>query len=519
VRDSRRTAAGFRSTFAPPAAKPRGTGRNGRGHRVTAEAADRPFVLVTGDDRGQVGTGRDSRGTGSPTCKIAGNAFTGSNPVPATPPLSCRNTATPGPLTPPARAGIRSNFAPPDAVPTPTVPPAPLGRTRPRSARPPRVRSAGAGGGRRAGEHAAVGMAQEGWQLLMVVKIRTTLDDSFLGPTHNPWDLERTAGASSTGAGAVLAAREIPLAVGTDTGGSIRVPAAFCGVTGLKPTFGLVPCSGVMPQSWTLDHVGPMGRSVEDVALMLTAIAGYEVTDPESIRAPLCDYSEGLDQGVVGLRVGIPGDWFFDVIDPEVQEATHRAASLLVEQGAELVHVDLPHAHLSDAVGAVIIYTEFAALHEANLDRLEDFGGSVDSAGAGGLVLRECGRLSPGPSSASPHPTGSGEGLRQGGRPPRAGNGRCGAAARRPCLLCRGLDPRMGRRRGTDDADLQPCRSTRPRTSGGLQRRRTSSGHPGCLKALRRIHLPQAWLCTSAVHFLPPCDSADHLGLRRSGHW
>lgn len=187
------------------------------------------------------------------------------------------------------------------------------------------------------------------------MKIRTTLDDSFLGPTHNPWDLERTAGASSTGAGAVLAAREMPLAVGTDTGGSIRVPAAFCGVTGLKPTFGLVPRSGVMPQSWTLDHVDPMGRSVEDVALMLTAIAGYEVTDPESIRAPLCDYSEGLDQGVVGLRVGIPGDWFFDVIDPEVQEATHRAASLLVEQGAELVHVDLPHAHLSDAVGAVIL--------------------------------------------------------------------------------------------------------------------------------------------------------------------
>jgi aspartyl-tRNA(Asn)/glutamyl-tRNA(Gln) amidotransferase subunit A len=199
-------------------------------------------------------------------------------------------------------------------------------------------------------------------------------DDSFLGPTRNPWDLERTAGASSTGAGAVLAARELPLALGTDTGGSIRVPAAFCGVTGLKPTYGLVPRTGVMPQSWTLDHVGPMGRSVADVALMLTAIAGYDPTDPESIRTRRRDYAEGLDRGVAGLRVGIPRDWFFDVIDPEVLLATQRAASLLAEQGADLIEVDLPHAHLSDPISALIIYTEFAALHEAGLDRLEELG-------------------------------------------------------------------------------------------------------------------------------------------------
>lgn len=199
-------------------------------------------------------------------------------------------------------------------------------------------------------------------------------DDSFPGPTRNPWDPERTAGASSTGAGAALAARELPLALGTDTGGSIRVPASFCGVTGLKPTFGLVPRSGVMPQSWTLDHVGPMGRSVVDVARMLTVIAGYDPTDPESIRTPRRDYLEELDQGVAGLRVGIPRDWFFDVIDPEALAATHQAASMLAEQGAGLVEVDLPHAHLSDAIAALIIYAEFAALHEDSLDRPEGLG-------------------------------------------------------------------------------------------------------------------------------------------------
>ncbi|HKQ01472.1 MAG TPA: amidase [Actinomycetes bacterium] len=199
-------------------------------------------------------------------------------------------------------------------------------------------------------------------------------DDSFLGPTRNPWDLERTAGASSTGAGAVLAARQLPLALATDTGGSIRVPATFCGVTGLKPTFGLVPRTGVMPQSWTLDHVGPMGRSVADVARMLTAIAGYDPADPESIRTPRRDFVEGLDRGVAGLRLGIPRDWFFDVIDPEALQATQRAASLLAGQGADVVEVDLPHAHLSDVIGALIIYAEFAALHTDDLDRLEEFG-------------------------------------------------------------------------------------------------------------------------------------------------
>ena len=197
--------------------------------------------------------------------------------------------------------------------------------------------------------------------------------DSHNGWTRNPWGLDRSAGASSTGAGAALAARMLPLAVGTDTGGSIRVPAGVCGVTGLKPTYGLVSRYGVLAQSWTLDHLGPMTRTAEDAGLMLDVIGRYDPHDPESIRGPLRD--PRLENGdLSGVRFGIPEEHFFDIIDPDAIETMNRARATLEEAGASTMSISLPRMHLSDAIGAVIIYAEFAALHEFHLDRFEDLG-------------------------------------------------------------------------------------------------------------------------------------------------
>ena len=124
--------------------------------------------------------------------------------------------------------------------------------------------------------------------------------------TSNPWDLARTAAGSSSGSGAAVAARELPLTIGTDTGGSVAIPASFVGIAGLKPTFGRVPRSGVFPLSWTLDHVGPMARSAHDIALALSVIAGHDDDDPTSGTAPVADYSSGLQRELSTLRIGVP---------------------------------------------------------------------------------------------------------------------------------------------------------------------------------------------------------------------
>jgi aspartyl-tRNA(Asn)/glutamyl-tRNA(Gln) amidotransferase subunit A len=197
--------------------------------------------------------------------------------------------------------------------------------------------------------------------------------NTHYGTMPNPWDLTRTAGGSSSGSGAALAARYLPLAVGTDTGGSIRVPASYCGITGLKATFGRVPRHGVMPLSWTLDHAGPMTRSVADNALMLGVMAGHDPRDPTSLRAPVDDYAGALREDLAGVRIGVPADWFFAVCDPQVEAATRAAIAVLEDAGAEIVEVALPHAHLTEAIGWTIMYPECASLHEITFDRLEDY--------------------------------------------------------------------------------------------------------------------------------------------------
>ena len=141
---------------------------------------------------------------------------------------------------------------------------------------------------------------------------------------RNPWNLDRIPGGSSSGSGAALAAGMVFGALGSDTGGSIRGPASFCGIAGLKPTYGRCSRAGVLTLSWTLDHTGPMARTVEDCAYLLQALAGYDTADPASSREPVPDYVAPLARGVRNLRVGVPREYFFQDLDPEVEKGSSR---------------------------------------------------------------------------------------------------------------------------------------------------------------------------------------------------
>jgi aspartyl-tRNA(Asn)/glutamyl-tRNA(Gln) amidotransferase subunit A len=178
---------------------------------------------------------------------------------------------------------------------------------------------------------------------------------TFTRPTANPWDLARIPGGSSGGSAAALPARMCSLAIGTDTGGSIRIPAACCGITGLKPTYGLVSAYAIIPLSWSLDHPGPMARSVEDCALMLDTLAGYDPRDPASLPNPSAKpaYAEALQHldmesaPLAGLRLGAPDDDYFTYTDPEISAAVQEALKTLEGLGAEIEPVRLPD-ELSD---------------------------------------------------------------------------------------------------------------------------------------------------------------------------
>ena len=172
---------------------------------------------------------------------------------------------------------------------------------------------------------------------------------TYSPPTRNPWNLLHIAGGSSGGSAASVAAGMCPGAIGSDTGGSIRIPSACCGVTGLKPTYGRVSTYGVIPLSWSLDHVGPIARSAEDCALLFDAIASYDPRDPNSVSGPpgkasatLIDGAEGRDPlSLQGIKLGIPSESFVVSLDPEVRAAWHSALLVLQEEGAELVDLEL----------------------------------------------------------------------------------------------------------------------------------------------------------------------------------
>ncbi|HEX8733505.1 MAG TPA: amidase [Ktedonobacterales bacterium] len=177
---------------------------------------------------------------------------------------------------------------------------------------------------------------------------------TFTPPTRNPWDRERIPGGSSGGSAAGVAAGMFPAALGTDTGGSIRIPAACCGVTGLKPTYGLVSRAGIIALSWSYDHAGPLARTVEDCALLLDALAGYDPADPDSVEAPTMDFAAALmdrrepAEAVRGARIGVPRQFFFDDVEPEVAALVREALAAYETLGARLVEVDLPAAFSDD---------------------------------------------------------------------------------------------------------------------------------------------------------------------------
>jgi aspartyl-tRNA(Asn)/glutamyl-tRNA(Gln) amidotransferase subunit A len=152
---------------------------------------------------------------------------------------------------------------------------------------------------------------------------------SHFGPVHNPWNLAYSPGGSSGGSAAAVAAQLCYAALGSDTGGSIREPAAYCGIVGLKPTYGRVSTSGAIPLSWSLDHLGPMTRTVSDAALLLQVIAGYDPHDSGSTDVPVPDYAAGIDGATAALRLGIPRNYFYENLHPDIQAAVQAALDVL----------------------------------------------------------------------------------------------------------------------------------------------------------------------------------------------
>lgn len=198
------------------------------------------------------------------------------------------------------------------------------------------------------------------------------------GPARNPWDAERITGGSSSGSGAAVAGGECPAALGTDTGGSIRIPASLCGIVGLKPTYGRVSKRGVLPLSWSLDHVGPMTRTVADAAIVLQAIAGYDEGDGSSVDEPVPDYNAAPNGGLRGLRVGVPREFFFENVDPEVEKSVQSAIGVLGELGAIVTEVEVPLiAEIPGALTAMMLPEALAYHQKWMAERPDDYGDDV----------------------------------------------------------------------------------------------------------------------------------------------
>ncbi len=190
-----------------------------------------------------------------------------------------------------------------------------------------------------------------------------TGENKILAATPNPWDLQRIAGGSSSGSAAAVACGLAPFALGTDTGGSVRVPATYNGIVGLKPTYGLVSCYGVIPWSWTLDHVGTLTRTVADAAIVLRCLAGYDSRDPASASVNVPNYSEALTGEIDGLRIGVPSRFFFEHVDPEILAATSRVLRCCKSLGAEIIEVETPDMEFARTVSLVVQMPEALSYH------------------------------------------------------------------------------------------------------------------------------------------------------------
>jgi aspartyl-tRNA(Asn)/glutamyl-tRNA(Gln) amidotransferase subunit A len=215
-----------------------------------------------------------------------------------------------------------------------------------------------------------------------------TSNNPHFGTVHNPWDLERLPGGSSGGSGSAVASGMCLMALGTDTGGSIRIPASFCGTVGLKPTTGRVSRYGILPLDFTLDHAGPLTPSVRDAAIVLNVIAGRDTRDDSSSSRPVANYLPPAEISLRGVRVGLPENFFFDRLDSEVERSVRGVADAAARLGAEVVSVKVPDMEAINATARVILLCEASAAMERFLDRRGDFGADV-------LALLDQGRLIP----------------------------------------------------------------------------------------------------------------------------
>ena len=205
-----------------------------------------------------------------------------------------------------------------------------------------------------------------------------TGDRSYFGPTLNPHDARRITGGSSGGSGAAVAANLCYGALGSDTGGSIRIPASLCGIVGMKPTFGRVSKSGVFPLSWTSDHVGPITRTVEDNALLLNTLAGHDPEDLYSVDLPAEDFTRDLGSDLRGARVGVPTSFYTEHVDEEVEARIREAAEVFVSLGVEIREVEIPNLWDTLHAQRLILGSEAYAVHEERLENEpEKFGEEV----------------------------------------------------------------------------------------------------------------------------------------------
>ena len=223
---------------------------------------------------------------------------------------------------------------------------------------------------------AACGVVMLGKTNMDEFAMGSSTENSAFGVTRNPWDTERVPGGSSGGSAAAVAANLAPLALGTDTGGSIRQPASLCGVVGVKPSYGRVSRFGLVAFASSLDQVGPFTRSVEDAAAVMAAIAGQDPRDSTSMPAPVPDYTQYLKGDLKGIKVGVPKEYFIDGMDSTVEETVRKAINVMQDLGAEIVEISLPHTN--DALP--VYYLVAPAEASANLARFDGvrYGPQVD---------------------------------------------------------------------------------------------------------------------------------------------
>ncbi|MFL0584009.1 amidase [Solibacillus silvestris] len=205
-----------------------------------------------------------------------------------------------------------------------------------------------------------------------------TNNNPHYGAVKNPWDLSKIPGGSSGGSGAAVASGASVASLGTDTAGSIRIPSSACGIVGLKPTHGRVSKFGCYPLAWTLDHIGPMTKTVKDAAAMLEIISGFDHRDPTCVNAPVENYVSQLTGNVRGLVIGVNEDYFFNNVDTDVEDAVRRQIQLLVDRGARVEVISIPSLRYAEWAELVTSLSEASTIHHNDLqNRPQDFGKDI----------------------------------------------------------------------------------------------------------------------------------------------